>query len=204
MKLMFSGRILVLGIALALAVSGCKHRQPTPTPLGNGGGKTGAGPGGTSEPSGPGSAPPLTQGVGEGVKSGAADGGIVQGPGHSGWPEDASVFQADTVHFAYDSSAVRSSDHSKISSVADYLKAHPANAVKIEGHCDERGTEEYNRALGEHRALALREALVGMGIDSGRVDTISYGKDRPEDPGHNEAAWAKNRRGVFILLSPPK
>jgi len=81
-----------------------------------------------------------------------------------------SVFQADTVHFAYDSSVVQSGERPKISNVADYLKAHPANAVKIEGHCDERGTEEYNRALGEHRALALREAIVGMGIEAGRVD----------------------------------
>jgi len=131
-------------------------------------------------------------------------GGIVQGSGHPGWPEDASALQADTVHFDFDSSVVKASERPKLSAVADFLKANSADAVKIEGHCDERGTEEYNRALGERRALALREALVGMGVDATRVDTLSYGKDRPEDPGHDAAAWQKNRRGVFIVLTPPK
>ncbi len=69
----------------------------------------------------------------------------------------------------------------------------------IEGNCDERGTEEYNRSLGERRALALREALSNAGIDPQRIRTISYGKDKPADPGHDESAWAKNRRGDFVL-----
>ena len=72
----------------------------------------------------------------------------------------------------------------------------------IEGNCDERGTEEYNRALGERRALAAREALAKLGIDPMRIRTISYGKDKPADPGHDEAAWAKNRRDDFVLLHP--
>jgi peptidoglycan-associated lipoprotein len=76
--------------------------------------------------------------------------------------------------------------------------------LRIEGHCDERGTEEYNRALGERRALAAREYLVlQKGLDASLVDTISYGEDRPADTGHNEAAWSKNRRDEFILLKPP-
>ena len=75
--------------------------------------------------------------------------------------------------------------------------------MKIEGHCDERGTEEYNRALGERRALALREELARLGIDPGRVDTISYGKDRPVDTGRDESAHRKNRRGEFVVLTPP-
>ncbi len=79
----------------------------------------------------------------------------------------------------------------------------PPNAkLLIEGHCDERGTEEYNRSLGERRALALREALAKDGVDAGRIRTISYGKDQPEDAGHDEAAWNKNRRGVFVLCHP--
>ncbi len=70
-----------------------------------------------------------------------------------------------------------------------------ANAkLLIEGNCDERGTEEYNRSLGERRALAAREALAKLGVDPTRIRTISYGKDKPVDPGHDEAAWAKNRR----------
>jgi peptidoglycan-associated lipoprotein len=114
------------------------------------------------------------------------------------------MFKSDTVHFAFDSSVIRPEENSKVANVANYLKANSANAVKVEGHCDERGTEEYNRALGERRALALREMLVGLGIEPDRVDTLSYGKDRPEDPGHDESAWRVNRRGVFVLLSPPK
>src|SRR5437899_12093675 len=92
----------------------------------------------------------------------------------------------------------------KVAKVAEYLKTRASDAVRVDGHCDERGTEEYNRSLGERRALALREELVRLGIDPTRVDTISYGEDRPADPGHDESAWRKNRRGEFILLTPPK
>ena len=113
------------------------------------------------------------------------------------------VFEVDTVHFAFDSSVVRKDDSSKVAHVADYLKAHAGDAVKIEGHCDERGTAEYNRALGERRALAVREELIRLGISPGDTDTISFGFEQPVDPGHNEAAWAKNRRAVFILMTPP-
>jgi peptidoglycan-associated lipoprotein len=120
------------------------------------------------------------------------------------WPRDPDLLKADTVHFAFDSSAVRPSEKPKVAAVADYLKANPRNALEIDGHCDERGTEEYNRALGERRALALREALVQMGIDPLRMDTVTYGKDRPIDPGHNDAAWAKNRRGEFLVELAPK
>jgi peptidoglycan-associated lipoprotein len=77
-----------------------------------------------------------------------------------------------------------------------------SDKLLIEGHCDERGTEEYNRALGERRALALREALAKAGVSPDRIRTISYGKDRPVNPGHDESAWAQNRRGEFILLHP--
>jgi peptidoglycan-associated lipoprotein len=114
------------------------------------------------------------------------------------------VFKAYTVHFDLDSSTVKSSEQSKIEAVADYLKQHPADALKIEGYCDERGTEEYNRSLGERRALALREYLANLGGNPNRILTVSFGEGQPVDPGHNEAAWAKNRRGEFILLTPPQ
>lgn len=119
------------------------------------------------------------------------------------WPRDAKFFEADTAHFDYDSSVVKSEDKPKLAAVADHLKSNPQHAVEIDGHCDERGTEEYNRSLGERRALALRDQLINLGIDPGRIDTVSYGKDRPVDPGHNEAAWKKNRRGEFLLETPP-
>jgi peptidoglycan-associated lipoprotein len=82
------------------------------------------------------------------------------------------------------------------------LKANPAAKLRIEGNCDERGTEEYNRALGDHRALAAREALAKDGIDPERIQTQSFGKDKPADTGHDESAWAKNRRDEFVLLTP--
>ncbi len=106
--------------------------------------------------------------------------------------------QFANIYFDYDSSRIRPSEISNLEAVAAYLRANPGSLV-IEGHCDERGTAEYNRALGERRALAAREELVRMGVDAGRISTISYGKDRPADLGHDEAAHAKNRRCEFLV-----
>jgi peptidoglycan-associated lipoprotein len=124
-------------------------------------------------------------------------------PGHTNWIEDRTPLKEYSVHFAYDSSVVASADKSKIASVADYLKNHPDVAVRVEGNCDERGTEEYNRSLGERRALAGREELIRLGIESGRVDTLSYGEDKPLANGNNESAWKQNRRDDFVVLTPP-
>ena len=112
-------------------------------------------------------------------------------------------FKSDTVYFEYDKSTIKSSDVSKVERVASGIKGLAGKALRIEGHCDERGTEEYNRSLGERRAFAVREALMRAGLDPNLVDTISFGEDRPADPGHNEAAWSKNRRGEFIVIEPP-
>jgi peptidoglycan-associated lipoprotein len=71
--------------------------------------------------------------------------------------------------------------------------------IVIEGHCDERGTAEYNIALGERRAKSVKRYLINLGVDSSQLSTISYGEERPADPGHNEAAWAKNRRAEFVI-----
>jgi peptidoglycan-associated lipoprotein len=115
---------------------------------------------------------------------------------------DKEKLAADTVHFKFDSAVVEDSEQANVAGVADALKADANAKLLIEGHCDERGTEEYNRSLGERRALALREALAKVGVDAGRIRTISYGKDQPVDPGHDEAAWAKNRRGQFDWCMP--
>lgn len=125
-------------------------------------------------------------------------------PGHPGWVENAEQFKADSVHFAYDSSVVKAADKSKVAEVANYLKSNPLSAVRADGNCDERGTEEYDRSLGERRALAAREELVHLGVAPERVDTISYGEDKPRETGHNESAWKENRRADFILLTSPK
>jgi peptidoglycan-associated lipoprotein len=115
--------------------------------------------------------------------------------------QDRGALAAYTVHFKFDSAVVQDKEQQNITSVAQAL-GDPNLRLLIEGNCDERGTEEYNRSLGERRALALREALAKASVDPMRIKTISYGKDKPADPDHNEAAWAKNRRGEFVLLRP--
>jgi peptidoglycan-associated lipoprotein len=116
--------------------------------------------------------------------------------------QDHQALAAYTVHFKFDDATVQDSEQGNVSSVAQALTADPNAKLLIEGNCDERGTEEYNRALGERRALALREALGKLSVDPERIRTISYGKDKPVDPGHSESAFAKNRRGDFVLCHP--
>ena len=116
--------------------------------------------------------------------------------------EDRAALAAYTVHFAYDSSVIRKSEQANLQSVAQALAADSNTKLLVEGNCDERGTEEYNRSLGERRALAAREALTKLGVDPMRIRTESFGKDKPADPGHDEAAWQKNRRDDFVLLHP--
>jgi len=115
---------------------------------------------------------------------------------------DREKLAAYTVHFKFDSAVVEDGEQAHVASVAEALKADSLAQLLIEGHCDERGTGEYNRSLGERRALVLRERLAKLGVDASRIRTISYGKDQPVDPGHNEAAWAKNRRGQFDWCMP--
>jgi peptidoglycan-associated lipoprotein len=127
------------------------------------------------------------------------------GGSHAGWTENPSLFNASTVYFDLDSATVKNGEKPKVQTVAAHLKDDPSSAIRIEGHSDERGTEEYNRSLADRRDLALREELVRyFGIGPDRIDTVSYGEDRPAVAGHDEAAWKQNRRGQFILLTPPK
>lgn len=115
---------------------------------------------------------------------------------------DRAAFQGNTVYFEYDRARIRSEERAKLAAVAEHLKTAADDKLLIEGHCDERGTEEYNRALGERRALAAREYLASLGIKGDRVRTVSYGEDKPSVDGHDESAWSKNRRAEFILLKP--
>jgi peptidoglycan-associated lipoprotein len=105
------------------------------------------------------------------------------------------------VFFEYDSAEVDSTGQAVLDAAAVTLKKYPTWTVTIEGHCDERGTAEYNLALGERRAVAARTYLVSLGISADRLRTVSYGKEFPFDPGHDEAAWAKNRRGHFVITA---
>jgi peptidoglycan-associated lipoprotein len=112
---------------------------------------------------------------------------------------DLEINVGDRVFFDFDKSTLRSNGRTTIEGWAAWLKTYPANKVTIEGHADERGTREYNLALGERRANASREYLISLGVDPNRVKTISYGKERPAIPGSNENAYAQNRRSVAVL-----
>ena len=105
------------------------------------------------------------------------------------------------VFFDYDSSEITAAGQAVLDGDAAALKRYPGWAVTIEGHCDERGTAEYNLALGERRAVAARAYLVSVGISADRLRTVSYGKEFPFDPGHDEPAYAKNRRAHFVITA---
>jgi peptidoglycan-associated lipoprotein len=130
--------------------------------------------------------------------TGATQGGPTTGvtPGSK---EDFVQNVGDRVFFAFDKSDITPEARTILQRQADWLKKYPAVTVTVEGHCDERGTREYNLALGERRATAAKNVLVALGVPANRVSTISYGKERPAVVGSNEAAWAQNRRGVTTI-----
>ena len=116
-----------------------------------------------------------------------------------GSAEDFRVNVGDTVHFALNQYNIEDSDKAVLGRQAAWLARYPAVRVTVEGHCDERGTREYNLALGARRANAVKEYLVSQGVSTGRLETISYGKERPICTDSNEACWAQNRRGVTTI-----
>jgi peptidoglycan-associated lipoprotein len=126
--------------------------------------------------------------------AGAAGGGL-SGAGSAGYgaATRASLVSED-IFFEYDSSALLPEARDLLKKKAEFLVANPQISIIIEGHTDERGTIEYNIALGERRAESVQAFLLGLGVAASRMSTVSYGKEKPIDPGHNEAAWAKNRR----------
>jgi len=193
MKLTQFTRRLLLSLALTVAVAGCHPGKMKPIPGAR-----------TKNPNDnpfadlvPAPAPTPTNDLGPVTQP------LPDPSKRKDWPRDAKIFEANTIHFDFDSSAIKAGEKPKAAAVADYLKAHPQDALEIDGHCDERGTEEYNRSLGERRALALREEVIRLGIDPMLIDTVSYGKDKPIADGHDEAAWKQNRRGEFLLETPP-
>jgi len=113
--------------------------------------------------------------------------------------EGYTIAGLENVYFDFDSSTLPSDMRSALEDNVRYLEQNPGLLVQIEGHCDERGTEEYNLALGQRRAESVREYMVRRGIDPARLTTISYGEERPADPGHDETAWAQNRRVTFVI-----
>ncbi len=126
--------------------------------------------------------------------TGSATASIVPGSA-----EDLKVNVGDRVFFAFDRYNLTAEARHTLQQQAAWMAANSSVNVVIEGHCDERGTREYNLALGDRRANAVKDYLSTLGVASSRVSTISYGKERPEDPASNETAWAKNRRGVTVV-----
>ena len=196
--------ILPLAVALVamLATTGCRHSQTkiTKIPGMNRQGATDEPPSGLRNP---GDEPPITA-----TPQNPFDPKNIGSPLNpdlknlSNFHQDRATLAANTVHFDLDSSVVKDKEQIHLANVAQTLNSDMGAYLLIEGHCDERGTEEYNRALGERRAGALREALIHNGVDSQRITTISYGKDHKIDMGNTDAAHAKNRRGEFVLLHP--
>jgi peptidoglycan-associated lipoprotein len=111
----------------------------------------------------------------------------------------APAFMTERVFFDFDKSALKLDAQALLKKKAEWLKSTEKAKLTIEGNCDERGTAEYNMALGERRAQSAKKFLVDLGIDAKRITTISYGKERPIDPAHNEAAWSKNRNDGFVV-----
>jgi len=188
---------LALALAATLATTGCKHTPMKVTPIpGSQAGNVGGDTGGSTLPGGG------TMGGDTGINTTPGGGSTAALDTFDGMIKDPSALAAYTVHFAFDSAAIKKSEDANISAIASALSGSASDKLLIEGNCDERGTQEYNRALGERRALAAREALAKHGVSPDRIRTISYGTDKPVDPGHDEAAWGKNRRDDFILLHP--
>ncbi len=106
----------------------------------------------------------------------------------------------EPIYFDFDKSNLKTDATATLYKNAEWLSKNPTAKIRIEGNCDERGTVEYNVALGEHRANSAKQYLIKLGVTSARLSTISYGKEKPFDPGHNEAAWTKNRRDDFKVL----
>jgi peptidoglycan-associated lipoprotein len=197
---------LLLAAAVSMGVTGCKKTPKSPTPI------FGHAQGAPSErnPSGIETPGPAVPQNGEtratplpATTDASGNTPLSDRPGDlSNYDQDREIFRQDTVYFEFDKYNVKPSELNKVQSVANYLKGQPGNSVLVEGHCDERGTPGYNLALGDRRALSVRESLINFGVPSERVHTISYGEDKPADLGHNEAAYSKNRRSEFVLLKP--
>jgi peptidoglycan-associated lipoprotein len=116
-----------------------------------------------------------------------------------GTPQDFTTNVGDRVFFDTDKSTIKPEGQQTLQRQAEWLKKYPNFTITVEGHCDDRGTREYNLGLGDRRAHAVARALVALGVQANRVKTVTYGKERPAVLGDNDAAWAQNRRGVTVL-----
>jgi len=184
MRRLLAGLVLcVLFVSVLGSMTGCTKSKPVKAKF-----PEGESAAATVPPGGPGAL--------GGKQAGGIEEGIPQDRGvlNLAWQETKEI---QSIYFAFDSSALAGDSKAKLETAAKYLKQNPKVKVQVEGNCDERGTTEYNLALGERRALAARRYLMSLGIDSNRISTVSYGEERPVAMGHDEAAWRQNRRDDF-------
>jgi len=139
-----------------------------------------------------------SSGTGTTTQSSGATTSTIPGP-QPGTQEELTVEVGDRVFFDYDKYDIRADQRGTVEALAAWLDTNPSVTLTIEGHADERGTREYNLALGERRANAVRDYLVALGTNPARLTTVSYGEERPAVLGSNDSAWAQNRRGVFVV-----
>jgi peptidoglycan-associated lipoprotein len=170
-------RITTAVVAIGL-VAACGKKQPPPAPVPQPTNNSNSAPAPTNNPS-------------------------ASNTGDSGAAEAARnrATLTETVRFAYDESVLSASSQEMLRSKVGILRSNPSIRIRVEGHADERGSVEYNLALGLRRAHAAREFLMGFGIDGGRIDVETYGEDRPAQMGHDERSWSANRRDEFVIVA---
>ena len=172
--------IILLVVAAALGLGGCAAKPPKPAPPA------------------PSESNEAAQGAGAGTARAVAGAADEEAAGPS-----AGLLAARLVYFDFDSAEIKGAGTDVVAAHAKYLAAHPATRVRLEGHTDERGSREYNIGLGERRAQSVRRALLLQGATDAQISTVSYGEERPAVQGHDEAAWAKNRRVEIVYLTQP-
>jgi peptidoglycan-associated lipoprotein len=171
--------LLLVGAALALGACGSKPPKP-----------------------GPSTAPTEVSGGAQSEGANAANAaGALGSQEETGGPQ-AGLLATRIVYFDFDSAVIKGQGVDVVAAHAKYLAANPQARVRLEGNTDERGSREYNIGLGDRRAQSVRRAMLLQGVSEGQITTVSYGEERPADPGHDEAAWAKNRRVEIVYLTP--
>ncbi len=172
--------IVVLLVAASLGMSACASKRPKPAP------------------------PADTSGANSGAQgSGAKDLNAGAGADDESAGPQGGLLATRVVYFDFDSSEIKGTGTDVVAAHAKYLARHSDQRVRLEGHTDERGSREYNIGLGERRAQSVRRALLLQGASDAQISTVSYGEERPAVPGHDEAAWAKNRRVEIVYLTQP-
>lgn len=170
-------RYLVTIIALIILLIGCSSTEPAPEIIA-----------------------PVSPTIPSTVVSGPSASGTIRPSVRPGLMNGTSISYLPSIHFDFDSFLLNSEAREILQSNADILRSQPTLRIRIEGHCDERGSADYNLALGDRRAIGAKQYLVDLGIAYSRIETVTFGEEIPFDERHNEEAWTKNRRAMFVVL----